>query len=235
MYIGSRLFRLTSRCLSDVVKRPRGRPPKLAVGPPTLEGTPLVAAVVANPRGRPRKSRVAVVVPSISDTAVPLSSAEASIPGVSGLWNWVPPSSVREGRDDDEVIAVLEGKLLTGDEIKVALTKLGGEDVVVVKLLDKLDTISEMVIATGRSLRQIRKMADVVVRALKARKLKQALGITGAEGDKDDDWLLVDCHNCVVHLMLPETRAELDLERHWGKYNNEQRSELLAKEGAEDY
>lgn len=227
MYIGSRLFRVTSRCLSDAVKRPRGRPPKLA---PTLEGTPLVAAVAANPRGRPRKSRVAVVVPSISDTAVPLSSAEASIPGV---WNWVPPSSVREGRDDDEVIAVSEGKLLTGDEIKVALTKLGGEDVVVVKLLDKLDTISEMVIATGRSLRQIRKMADVVVRALKARKLKQALGITGAEGDKDDDWLLVDCHNCVVHLMLPETRAELDLERHWGKYNNEQRSELLAKEGAD--
>ena len=151
------------------------------------------------------------------------------------MWNWVPPSSVREGRDDDEVISVLEGKLLTSEEIKAALTKLGGEDVVVVKLLDKLDTISEMVIATGRSLRQIRKMADVVVRTLKARKLKQALGITGAEGDKDDDWLLVDCHNCVVHLMLPETRAELDLEGHWGKYNNTQRSELLAKEGAEDY
>ena len=30
-----------------------------------------------------------------------------------------------------------------------------------------------------------------------------ALGITGAEGEPDDDWLVVDCFNCAVHFMLP--------------------------------
>jgi hypothetical protein len=28
------------------------------------------------------------------------------------------------------------------------------------------------------------------------------MGSKGAEGEKDDDWLLVDCHNIVVHLMV---------------------------------
>lgn len=31
------------------------------------------------------------------------------------------------------------------------------------------------------------------------------LGATGAEGDKDDDWLLVDCGTFLVHVMLPGT------------------------------
>ena len=179
------------------------------------------------PRGRPRKISV----------AVPAAPAAVTIP--AGVWSWVPPEGAGVQsvgalqREDDEVIAVVKNKLLTAEEIKDALIRLGGEDVVVVPLLEKLDTITELVIASGRSMRQIRKMSDVVVRALKARGLTQAMGATGAEGERDDDWLLVDCYNCVVHLMLPATRAELDLERHWGKLNVAQRAALYAEE-AED-
>ena len=154
----------------------------------------------------------------------------------SSLWSWVPPTAgsiVTRGREDDEVIEVIKGQLLSATEIKDALVRLGGEDVVVVHLTDKLDTISDMVIATGRSIRQIRKMAEVVVRALKARGLSQAMGATGAEGEKDDDWLLVDCHNCVVHLMLPAMRSELGLERHWGALSHEGRvAELRAEDSS---
>lgn len=38
---------------------------------------------------------------------------------------------------------------------------------------------------------------------LRSRKLKQAMGRKGAEGEKDDDWLAVDCYDLVVHFMLP--------------------------------
>jgi Ribosomal silencing factor during starvation len=51
---------------------------------------------------------------------------------------------------------------------------------------------------------------------LKARKLKGVPGTHGAEGEKDDDWVVVDCGNMAVHLMLPETRKAVDLESHWG-------------------
>ena len=38
---------------------------------------------------------------------------------------------------------------------------------------------------------------------LKKRELNEVMGSQGAEGDKNDDWLLIDCHNIFVHLMLP--------------------------------
>ena len=60
-------------------------------------------------------------------------------------------------------------------------------------------------------------MASTLVTALKSRELKEAVSYTGYEGgDKyDDDWLLVDCFNVVVHLMLPKTREGINLESHW--------------------
>ena len=50
-----------------------------------------------------------------------------------------------------------------------------------------------------------------------ARKLKIAPGYKGAEGENDDDWLVIDCHNVVVHLLLPNVRKAIALEEHWGQ------------------
>ena len=33
------------------------------------------------------------------------------------------------------------------------------------------------------------------------------MGSTGVEGDRDDDWQLVDCHEFLVQLMLPGKRC----------------------------
>lgn len=81
----------------------------------------------------------------------------------------------------------------------------------------RLDTITEFVIASGRSSRHLRKMGDSIVSALKARDLRHAPGFTGIEGDKEDDWMLVDCHNIAVNLMLPQTRSALNIEDHWSR------------------
>lgn len=54
---------------------------------------------------------------------------------------------------------------------------------------------------------------------LKARKLRSVPGAHGAEGEKDDDWVAVDCGNLAVHLMLPQTRKAVDLESHWSNAN----------------
>ena len=54
------------------------------------------------------------------------------------------------------------------EEIVDAVKKLGGENVVIIELIDKIDTITHSVIATGHSRRHLRKMADVVVTAVRS-------------------------------------------------------------------
>ena len=55
----------------------------------------------------------------------------------------------------------------------------------------------------------------LILTQLKKRELHRVIGASGIEGDKTDDWQVVDCHNFLVHMMLPETRKNLDLEGHW--------------------
>jgi Ribosomal silencing factor during starvation len=57
-------------------------------------------------------------------------------------------------------------KYLTADEVTVALKSQGAEEVVVVDLTKKLDTISQMIVASGRSHRHLQKMGDTIVRAV---------------------------------------------------------------------
>ena len=52
------------------------------------------------------------------------------------------------------------------EEIVDALKKLGGENVVEIEMVDKIDTITHCVITTGNSRRHLRKMAEAIVSAV---------------------------------------------------------------------
>lgn len=69
-----------------------------------------------------------------------------------------------------------------------------------------------MIIASGRSNRQIAAMADHLVRRLKD------MGIKGVmpEGLRQRDWVLVDAGDVIVHLFRPEVRRFYNLEKMWG-------------------
>lgn len=69
-----------------------------------------------------------------------------------------------------------------------------------------------MVIASGRSQRQVAAMAEHLRDMLKPL-LPQAPPI---EGLPQGDWALVDAGDVVVHLFRPEVRAFYKLERMWG-------------------
>lgn len=135
---------------------------------------------------------------------------------LSKSWTWVPPSrTTLTIVDPNDIIPVIERVFIKSEEIKLALERQGAEDIKIIKLNKKLDSISEFIFASGRSSRHLRVMGDSIVTALKLRKLKEAPGITGIEGSQEDDWQLIDCYNCVVHLMLPDKRKLLALEEHW--------------------
>lgn len=93
------------------------------------------------------------------------------------------------------------------------------EDVVVIDLLDKSSIGDFMVIASGRSSRQVITMADHLAERLKAR----GAHLPSVEGKSQGDWVLVDGGDVIVHLFRPEVRAFYGLEKMWG----------VAMEGAE--
>lgn len=68
-----------------------------------------------------------------------------------------------------------------------------------------------MVIASGRSQRQLSSMANHLVEKLKA----SGHGHVPVEGQAQGDWVLVDVGDVVVHLFRPEIRAHYNLEKMW--------------------
>lgn len=75
-----------------------------------------------------------------------------------------------------------------------------------------------IVIVTGNSSRHVRAIADHLIRHMKQR--KQIFG--GVEGDKDDEWVLVDLGDVVVHIMQQQTRDFYNLEKLWAPVHDEE-------------
>lgn len=68
-----------------------------------------------------------------------------------------------------------------------------------------------MVIATGNSSRHVHSLSQNLVRKMKERHQDPV----GIEGDLDDEWVLVDLGDVIIHLMQPRTRDFYNLERLW--------------------
>ena len=69
-----------------------------------------------------------------------------------------------------------------------------------------------MVIASGRSTRQVASMAQKL-----QERIKQDLGRTvRIEGLPVADWVLIDADDVIVHIFRPEVRSFYNLERMWG-------------------
>jgi ribosome-associated protein len=83
-----------------------------------------------------------------------------------------------------------------------------------VKVLDVrglTDIADYMVIASGTSDRHVRSVAQRVVE-----KTKQAgYRPHGCEGLNDGEWVLIDLHEMIVHVMLPRVREFYGLEKLW--------------------
>ena len=85
------------------------------------------------------------------------------------------------------------------------------QDVVSIPLEGKSSIADHMIIASGRSTRQVASIAQKL-----AEKIKQAgFGPVKLEGLPAADWVLLDAGDVVVHLFRPEVRSFYNLERMW--------------------
>jgi ribosome-associated protein len=84
-------------------------------------------------------------------------------------------------------------------------------DTISIPLAGKSSIADHMVIASGRSTRQVASMASKL-----AEKIKSELGrTTRIEGLPTADWVLIDAGDVIVHLFRPEVRSFYNLERMW--------------------
>ena len=85
------------------------------------------------------------------------------------------------------------------------------EDIVQIDLRGKTSMADHMVIASGRSTRQVTSISEKLVETL-----KQDHGVAcKIEGKDTGDWVLIDAGDVIVHVFRPEVRAFYQLEKMW--------------------
>ncbi len=102
-------------------------------------------------------------------------------------------------------------------------------EVISIPLAGKSSIADHMVIASGRSTRQVASMA-----AKLAQRIKDEVGRSPRiEGLPAADWVLIDADDVIIHLFRPEVRTFYNLERMWafGDESPPQRSAGAAPAG----
>ncbi|MFV0644819.1 MAG: ribosome silencing factor [Sphingomonadaceae bacterium] len=85
------------------------------------------------------------------------------------------------------------------------------QELVVIPLEGKTSIADHMVIASGRSTRQVAAMAQKLAERIK----REGFGSVRLEGLPAADWVLIDAGDVVIHLFRPEVRSFYNLERMW--------------------
>lgn len=85
------------------------------------------------------------------------------------------------------------------------------ENIITIDLNGKSSIADAMVVASGRSQRQVSALAGQLVEKLKA----ASAPMPKVEGAANADWVLIDVGDVIVHLFRPEVREFYNLEKLW--------------------
>jgi ribosome-associated protein len=128
---------------------------------------------------------------------------------LSHLANAVSDKTAMGARMNGRVSEFSSKTLLDG--ILSSLDDDKAEAVISIPLAGKSEMADFMVIASGRSTRQVISISDKLVERLKAR-----FGVIAkVEGKDAGDWVLIDAGDVIVHVFRPEVRAFYQLEKMW--------------------
>lgn len=99
--------------------------------------------------------------------------------------------------------------------LELAVGALEERKAVAIQVLDVrslTDITDYMIVASGRSTRQVSAIAEHLIEQAKSHDQRPM----GTEGLRHGEWVLVDLCDVVVHLMTPDTREFYQLEKLWG-------------------
>lgn len=121
-------------------------------------------------------------------------------------------SPASSGTASAKVITLADAK--SDPLLKLVLEQLDddqAQEVVTIDLEGKSSIADHMVIASGRSTRQVAAMAQKLAEKVK----QEGFGPVKLEGLPAADWVLIDAGDIVVHIFRPEVRSFYNLERMW--------------------
>ena len=143
---------------------------------------------------------------------VALNSGDTQLPITEAFIASVPPGAVQAAANTAQSLARSD---VSADALhQLVLTQLDddqAQDIVSIPLEGKSSIADHMVIASGRSTRQVAAMAQKLAEEIK----KAGFGNARIEGLPAADWVLIDAGDVVVHLFRPEVRTFYNLERMW--------------------
>ena len=111
--------------------------------------------------------------------------------------------------------------------IKKSLDDDQAVEMISIPLAGKSSIADHMVIASGRSSRQVASMAAKLAVRIK-HEFKKSVRI---EGLPTADWVLIDADDVIVHLFRPEVRSFYNLERMWA-FGDDAKPSAVAAPGA---
>ena len=88
------------------------------------------------------------------------------------------------------------------------------EDIKVIDLRGQTAIADYMIVASGRSSRQVAALAEKLQQRLKAAGTRDVR----VEGKATSDWVIVDAGDVIVHLFRPEVRDFYNIERMWSMH-----------------
>jgi len=94
-----------------------------------------------------------------------------------------------------------------------SLEAMKAENITCMELTGEAPLADYMIFASGRSVKNIKAIAEHVALELK-HKLKWNATVEGLQGA---DWILLDAGDVIVHLFHPEAREQLRIEELWAK------------------
>jgi ribosome-associated protein len=97
------------------------------------------------------------------------------------------------------------------DTVVDALENLKARDIRVLDVRKMTSITDTMIVASGTSDRQVRSLADNVIKKCKEAGERPI----GVEGIESGEWVLVDLADVLVHVMLPKIRDFYNLEKLW--------------------
>ena len=131
--------------------------------------------------------------------------------------NQTPSNRLAEQKPELSTIAALlprtkpiETRPTILDLIVQTLENGKAEEIVTIDLAGKTTIADHMVIASGRSTRQVAALTEHLEEVL-SRRTRISI-----EGKTQADWVLIDAGDVIVHLFRPEIRSYYNLEKMWG-------------------
>jgi len=110
------------------------------------------------------------------------------------------------------------------DLVVEALEEMKAIDIVKLDVRNLTSVTDYMIVASGRSNRHVKALTDAVAEKSREAGHRPA----GVEGEEGSEWVLLDLHDTLVHVMLPRVREFYNLEKLWSLSPT---SELAATDG----